>query len=451
MLTAMIEANADVIIVGAGAAGLAAATKLSAAGIKVLILEARHRIGGRIHTLRESHGTLPLELGAEFVHGMPEETWEILRAAQMNVCDVTDTHWFLNDGRLSEDATFWKDVQSVFDRLDRIYEPDLSFAEFLSRYCADLPERIRDMAHMFVEGFDAADAEVASARAIHDEQQASSAIEEDRSFRLLDGYDRLIDWLAGRLDARLVGIRLNSMVTDIRWQRGMVAVDARFGGKDQQFAGDRLLLTLPIGVLKAPENKVGSVRIAPDLPEFRSAAAQLQMGSVVKVILKFREAFWESERFATLPEGQTLRDVCFLHGRGPKLFTWWNLLPVRSNILIGWAGGPAADMLSHRRPDEVVREALISLSQFLGLSAESLAQRLERSVLADWQADPFSRGAYSYTAVGGYNARAVLARPIEDTLFYAGEATHAGQSGTVAGAIASGYRAAEQIRSAIGR
>jgi monoamine oxidase len=451
MLGAMVEAHANVVIVGAGASGLAAAKKLSAAGLSVLLLEARNRLGGRIHTLRNDHHTLPLELGAEFVHGTPAETWNILRAAELSVCDVTDTHWFLRDGKLSKDATFWEDIQSVFERLERIQEPDLSFTEFLSLYYADLDSKARDMALMFIEGFDAADATLASARAILQEQKDSSDIEEDRSFRLLDGYDRVTDWLVSGLDARQASIRLNTVVTNLLWKKGAVALHAKAGGKDRQFLGDCALITLPLGVLKARENELGSVRIDPDLPEFRRAMSHLEMGSVVKVILCFREAFWESERFPTLPEGQTLRDACFLHGRGPKVFTWWNLLPIRSKILVGWSGGPAAEQLSHRRPDDVIREALVSLSQFLGVPPDSLAPRLERSMVADWQADPFARGAYSYTTVGGQSARDTLAGPIEDTLFFAGEATHAGQSGTVAGAIASGYRAAEQILAATGR
>jgi monoamine oxidase len=451
MLGAMVEAHANVVIVGAGASGLAAAKRLSAAGLSVLLLEARNRIGGRIHTLRNDHHTLPLELGAEFVHGTPAETWNILRAAQSSVCDVTDTHWFLREGKLSNDVTFWEDIQSVFERLERLREPDLSFADFLSLYCADLDPKIRDMALMFVEGFDAADASLASARAILQEQKDSSDIEEDRSFRLLDGYDRVIDWLASGLDARQAGIRLNTVVSNLIWKKGAVALHAKAPGKARQFLGDCALVTLPLGVFKAQENELGSVRIEPELAEFRRAVAQLEMGSVVKVILCFREAFWESEGFPTLPEGQTLRDACFLHGRGPKVFTWWNLLPVRSNVLVGWSGGPAAAQLSHRRPDEVIREALVSLAQFFGVPAESLAPRLERSMVADWQADPFARGAYSYTGVGGQGARDTLARPIENTLFFAGEATHTGQSGTVAGAIASGYRAADQILTATGR
>src|SRR5438105_1616414 len=89
----MIEHKADVIVIGAGAAGMAAARELSRASTNVVIVEARDRLGGRIHTLRDPGFPLPVELGAEFVHGRPRESWEIIRAADLIAYDVTDTHW----------------------------------------------------------------------------------------------------------------------------------------------------------------------------------------------------------------------------------------------------------------------------------------------------------------------------------------------------------------------
>jgi monoamine oxidase len=441
----MSKFDADVIIIGAGAAGLAAARTLSGAGLRVLIFEARDRIGGRIHTLMQPGTLLPIELGAEFVHGTPAETWDIIRAGRLLACDVTDTHWFLRGGKLSQDPRFWEETETVFKRVGRMKEPDLSFAEFLRRYCADIPQSVKELALAFAEGFDAADTERASTRALVEEQEASADIEEDRSFRLLNGYSQLIDWLAAGLDPHRVMIQLKTIVTRIRWEKGSSQVSYNSGDSKQTIRARHVLVTLPLGVLKAVADETGAVHFEPELPDKTAAIAKLEMGTIVKIILRFREPFWEREQFPTLEKGQSLRDAGFLHTHGLPVFTWWTMLPVRSNILVGWSGGPAAQALSHRTQDEVIVQALASLSIFLGVTAESLSQKLEWSRVADWQADPFSRGAYSYTGVGGNDARAVLARPVEGTLFFAGEATHEGQSGTVAGAISTGYRAAEEI------
>lgn len=440
------EHTSDVIVIGAGAAGLAAARRLSGAGTRVTILEARDRIGGRIHTLRPIGSPVPIELGAEFVHGTPAETWDILRAARLAAYDVTDTHWFLHDGKLSRDPKFWEETEAVFGRIEKVTEPDLSFAEYLRRYCADVPARIKEMASAFVEGFDAADCERAGIRGLAEEQQASSESEEERSFRVADGYDRVIAYLAAGLDPARCNVRLNTAVTHVRWQANSAQVSSLSEGVQQSFRCQKVLVTVPLGVLQAADHETGAIRFSPDLPdEKRQATRRLEMGAIAKIILQFREPFWEQEKFSTLPEDQTLRDACFLHAHGPPVFTWWTMLPVRANLLVGWSGGPSAQTLSRRSEPEVIRAALESLSQFLGIESDKLATRLERADFANWQADPYSRGAYSYAGVGAKGAREALARPVDDTLFFAGEATHAGQSGTVAGALSSGYRAAGEI------
>ena len=432
----MAISETDVVIVGGGAAGLAAARALAASKLRVTILEARDRLGGRIHTLRESGFALPTELGAEFVHGMPAETWEIIRAAKLAAYDVADSHWFLSDGRLQRDERFWEELSAVLGRLKNVGASDCSFAEFLGHNCADVAERVKQMALAFVEGFDAADSERVSARSLADEQEAGQEEHEDRLFRLIDGYDRVIDWLVAGFDPERATVRINSIVDAIRWERG--SAEVQVGAESVR--AKSVLLTLPVGVWKQ-----GSVRFEPDLPSKNQALSKLEMGPVMKTTLRFREPFWEESPIPTVAAKESLRDMCFMHGRGMPVFTWWTLLPVRSAVLVGWSGGPAAAALSNQPAGQIVDAALRSLSEFLGMGAPMLESLLEAARVWDWQADPFARGAYSYTLVGGTEAHDALAQPVQDTLFFAGEATHAGQSGTVAGAISSGYRAAREI------
>jgi monoamine oxidase len=165
------------------------------------------------------------------------------------------------------------------------------------------------------------------------------------------------------------------------------------------------------------------------------------MGSAVHVTLQFRDRFWERIRAS----GKTLRDLSFLFSREKAFPTWWTSSVRSAPLLTGWAGGPRADKLSHAPKTELVDHALESLGHILNCPSAELKQMLAETYVHDWQADEFSRGAYSYALVGGEHAAEALAQPVANTLFFAGEATHPTHNGTVHGAIASGIRAAKEI------
>jgi monoamine oxidase len=169
------------------------------------------------------------------------------------------------------------------------------------------------------------------------------------------------------------------------------------------------------------------------------------MGQVVKVILRFRPSFGKILESSLRRHKGNGDEVGFLHRRDATFPTWWTAAPVQVPMLTGWAGGPAAQALRNLPREGILKRALKTLGSFF----EVMPRRVERLLIAwhmhDWDADPYSRGAYSYQAVGGAHAPAALARPVEGTLFFAGEATEAEQSGTVPGAIASGRRAATRI------
>src|SRR5437588_11229830 len=121
----------DVLIIGAGAAGLSAARDLSSNGLKVTVLEARDRIGGRIHTLCAESSPVPIEQGAEFIHGKPSEIFDTADAAGLLLCDVTERHWYLQNGCLMKSGSFWARVDEIMDQLKN-EQRDRSFAEFLN-------------------------------------------------------------------------------------------------------------------------------------------------------------------------------------------------------------------------------------------------------------------------------------------------------------------------------
>jgi monoamine oxidase len=282
------------------------------------------------------------------------------------------------------------------------------------------------MAAMMVEGFDAADPKLASARAIAEEWGgAEMGASQPRPGC---GYGELLAWLAGSLDAR-VKLRLQAVVREVSWKRRAVEVRGVFLGKPFAVQAKQAVVTLPLGVLQA-----GSVRFQPALREKRGALRKLASGPVVKLALRFDDAFWEERH----------PDVSFFHCPGGFFPTFWNQLPRHAPCLIGWAGGPKAEAHAGLAAGEVVRRALATLERLFGKAAR-VESRLQNFRLHDWRADPFARGAYSYVRVGGAGAREALAAPLAGTLYFAGEATDPGQAGTVAGALESGRRAAREL------
>jgi monoamine oxidase len=223
----------------------------------------------------------------------------------------------------------------------------------------------------------------------------------------------------------------------------VVHVGSRAGTAARRIAADRVLVTVPVSVLKAPAGSPGAIRFRPALPEKDRALSRLETGEVVKVVFRFRERFWEEE--GLLAGRRDRYDFAFLHARDAAVPTWWTSAPAQSPMLTGWVGGPSARALLPERDETVAAVALEALGNVLKVSARRLKSLLEGWHFHNWTKDPFSRGAYSYTGVGGAAAHRALARPVAGTLFFAGEATDSDQSGTVAGAIASGRRAAGEI------
>jgi monoamine oxidase len=188
-----------------------------------------------------------------------------------------------------------------------------------------------------------------------------------------------------------------------------------------------------------PPHSPHAVRFVPALEEKQAALAGLASGPVIKIMLQFREAFWEE-----LGDGR-FRDAAFFHVQGATFPTFWTPLPLRAPVLAAWCAGPNAARLTGHDESQVLTEALDSLSELFGKRSRATEQ-LRAAHIHDWQADPFACGAYSFVAVGGYGARRVLARPLQRTLYFAGEATDTdGEAATVAGALQSGERAGQRV------
>jgi monoamine oxidase len=433
----------DVIVVGAGAAGLTAAAELAEAGLSVIVLEARDRIGGRMFTRHEPHSTVPIELGAEFIHGRPPEIWDALREHKVPITEVGGDNWCVRKGRIAE-CDFFPDVDKILQRMDDS-GLDESFQDFLHRCCPRASKEAKQHALSYVSGFNAADPALVSVHWLVQQMKAEEKIDGERAFRARHGYSTLLEILRERVAKKNVTIATNTVVERVTWNRGKVMIDGTSNGSPVSFQARRAVITVPLGVLQAPRGERGSIEFRPALPEEKlKALSGLDMGKVVRVVLHFRERFWSK----LSPYGnktKTLDDMSFLFSQDEYFPTWWTAMPRHAPVITGWAAFRCAERVAENKTP-VVDRSLQTLSRLLKVDRAKLAGLLRDAHFHDWQNDPFSRGAYSYTKSGAMHASATLGRPVEDTLFFAGEATDvSGNNGTVHGAIASGRRAVADI------
>jgi monoamine oxidase len=438
--------NRSVVVIGAGIAGLSAGWKLGSAGCAVTVLEARDRIGGRIWTVPKQVAGFPIELGAEFIHGRPPEIFDPLNEGGAEVAEVEGRSWCAFEHQLRS-CDFWSSVESILSKMDDS-APDESFLNFLKRTCSpsDNDREAWERALGYVVGFNAADPALVGVHWLVKGMRAEEESEGDRSFRTANGYLDLLDAFERRIAAcPNVKVHTQAVVEQVRWEPGTAEVVARTPAGAQRFTTSRTLITLPLSLLKGTPGEYGGVDFDPSLPaEKISALDKLEMGKVIRIVLCFRDRFWDP--IAPPDSNATLSDMGFLFSDDGWFPTWWTSAPRKRPVLTGWAPFRCAEKLSGQSREFVVEHSLKTLSVLLKVDLGMLRNELQNAYFHDWQNDPFSRGAYSYGGVGSDGAAEVLASPLAETLFFAGEATDVtGNNGTVHGAMASGYRAASQI------
>ncbi|MFN2564230.1 MAG: flavin monoamine oxidase family protein [Gemmatimonadaceae bacterium] len=434
-------------MIGAGVAGLAAARDVTAAGLTVEVLEARRRIGGRVLTVRDPSISMPVELGAEFVHGAAAEIRSVARDAGLTICDVHGDRWESMRRGLRPLEDFWEQLDLVMSRLDAKRQPDRSFADFLAaRPGGRSLSRQRRLASQWVRGFHAADPSRASERALAGGGSPGDDESEQRQARVLEGYDRIPAYLARELKREP---RLGTIVASVGWSRGAVELTLRAdaGSSLPPLSARAVIVTAPLGVLQAPPSADGSITFTPPLPATKVEALRgLAQGHVVRVGVVLDEPVWVTTPSRTIGGGASLHRLAFIHPGDDEMPVCWTAYPTDAPLLIAWYGGPDAQALGDLPRREIEARAIAALARRLHVSR----RRLERHVVSchthNWSADPFSRGAYSYVVVDGEKASVALARPVAGTLFFAGEAFDAeGRNGTVHGAIASGRAVARQV------
>jgi monoamine oxidase len=418
-----------VIIIGAGAAGLMAARELLKTKHDVIIIEARSRIGGRIHTIIDSDFSVSIEQGAEFVHGKLPLTLELMNEAKIRIDEMAGEVYQVHNGKEHEGEFFNDDWDLMMTELKKL-KTDLTFNDFLKEKFPyekykDLNENLRG----FVEGYNAANVDKASAIALRDEW-----LSEDHAVQLRPkgGYSQMMDYLYKQIQASGGVLHLSSIVTRVKWSRDHVEVIDSDG---KSFSANQVLITVPIGVLQSD-----AIKFDPTIPAYHKAACNVGFGGVIKITIEFRKAFWETQT------GKKMPSLRFLFSDA-EIPTWWSQLPEHTPILTGWLGGPKAENL-HKTEKEIYEMAVSSLSYAFNCSKDLIIDHIKAWHVSDWTKDPYSLGAYAYATLQTQNAREILTTSLEDTIFFAGEALYDGpEIGTVEAALVSGSSIAKKIQS----
>ncbi len=421
--------DVDVVVLGAGVAGLKAAHDLDAAGVRVVVLEARDRIGGRVWTDRDL-ADHPVELGAEFVHGDRASTWAPLRALGLatRVWPKADESLVrLADGslRTMRDA---RASDADFDRTRTMTWPDLEarpyedLEAFLLR--ADWTGAQRGYVRRSFANAAGDDPHHLSAAALGLGLADGTAGLGDH--RIEDGYDALPNALAEGLD-----VRLETPVTRVEVERSGVRVTV---GSGATWRARHVVVALPLGVLQS-----GDVTFEPELSALKgSALAGLRMGPVVKVVYRL-----DRIPFRPLDRAGPAIEAVYASGTPPM---WWTSSPADTArpIWTGFVSGSGALELLRHPPEAALARAFAALVAEVDPN-ERAGLHYDRARRIDWPHDPWARGGYSHVVPGFVGAREALAAPTPP-LFWAGEATAGeGSAATVHGAFESGERAAREV------
>jgi len=424
----VIENSYDVIIIGAGAAGLAAGRKLHDSGKKVLIIEARDRIGGRIHTDYDFAGA-PTELGAEFIHGENAATHELVKQAGLHVIPV-DRYGKLRWAQYSRPALplneLPADLRATITGLFMHYRdlpkhaplPDVSLAQYLRE--RGWNEESLKIADVLLAQTCCAPLEALSCADLIREMRVDHAGKQE--FRIQEGYGALLKWYS-----RDLPIQLNTSVRDVIWgDNGITVVTTR-----EDYYARRCIVTVPVSILAR-----GSIRFNPPLSDEKQQAIEaFRTEPATKLIYRFHEKFWDD-------------DLTFMCHTG-LASRWWTPTYGREGhntaVIACFATAEKAQILDEQEENRALTWGLTELNWLLGTGERDLRKAAIDSRRVSWGFDAYARGGYAHLPPGESSAREALARPEEDILFFAGEATaYDTNPQTVHGALESGWRAAKE-------
>jgi len=411
----------DVIIIGAGATGLLAMRDLAKAGYHVCMLEAAETAGGRIFTIKDGFENYA-EAGAEFIHGKLPLTFQLLKEAGLSYETVEGKMIGVRQGQWQSEEHYdhWDEFMQQLRKL----KTDITILQFLEENFSN-PEYIhlRQAVQRFSEGFDLADISKASILSIKKEWEDIDKTQ----YRIKGGYIQLIDHLFNSCRQPNTEFNFNACVNKIDHEDGNVTVHTT---DNKKFQANKLIITVSAGVLQS-----GTIQFKPALTDHAVAIQGLGFGTVIKFLLEFKTNFWEEFDDET---GFLLTDE--------EIPTWWSQLPAKSNLLTGWLGGPNATKKIFEPDSSLLQTALLSLSSIFRIPPAMLQEELTNYKIINWLNQPYIKGGYSYNTLHSEKAKEILLSPVNNTIYFAGEAISRSESqGTVESALQSGYDTAKML------
>jgi monoamine oxidase len=419
----------DIIIIGAGAAGLSAAETLSKKGYSINIIEARERIGGRIHTVTDQGFSVPVEAGAEFIHGELPLTMKLMKSTNVSWQEGQGRPWHVKEGKVDEGGMFDDAWDELLAKMEKIPH-DMSMADFLEKnFPAPKYKSLTDSVKRFVQGYDAADVHKVGTKALYEEWSG----EDIKGYRPIGGYTQLMNFLLNECQQHGTQIKLSSPVKKIQWREGHVEVQT----EKEILTGKKVIITVPVNVLKA-----NHVQFDPPLADHMTAISKLEIGGVIKFLFEFKDEFWERKSesaFRKMPGLNFLFSDAFIP-------TWWTQKPSTTPLLTGWLAGPVINSIQ-QDDAALLTKALETLAYLFNCKADDLQKEIRTAKVVNWATDPFALGAYAYKALNTSEQLKIISAPVASTIYFAGEALYDGpEMGTVEAALASGKSVAEKIQ-----
>ena len=416
--------NNTIIIIGAGAAGLMAAKELSSKQQTVIVLEANKRLGGRIYTLCDVFEK-PVEAGAEFIHGKLALTHQLLKESDVAFHATKGKMLHVENGEWKKQNDFTVGWDKLMQKMEQLKE-DMTIAAFLNENFSDKKyDALRDSVKNFAEGFDLADVEKASVFALRDEWSH----EQEQQYRVDGGYQKIINYLADECRKNGCTIHNSTIVKEVHWEKGEVKIVT---SDNKILYCSKVIVTVPVGVLQAELNAEAAIAFTPSIYDYFQAAKNIGYGTVTKILFQFKERFWDDDT------GFILSDE--------NIPVWWTQLPDDYPLLTGWLNEAQLKKLRNVDAQSILEASLQSLSNIFKINIPSLKQKLTAWHIEDWSKDRFALGGYSYAMVQTANAKKILNTPIEQTIFFAGEALYKGAApATVEAAFVSGREAAQKV------